>query len=44
NDNLKVTKQLGLPKTAISYFNKYIKTDKQIKLTRNTPWTGATAS
>jgi len=41
NDVFKVTKQLGLPKTAISYFNNYIKTDGQIKLTRN-QWSSAT--
>ena len=38
---INVAKQLGLPKTAISYFNNYIKTDRQIKLTRN-QWTDAT--
>ena len=35
NNDLKVAKQLGLPKTAISYFNRYIKTDGQIKISRN---------
>jgi hypothetical protein len=39
-DTLIVTKQLGLPTTAISYFNRYIKSDNQTKLTRN-PWTGS---
>ena len=41
DDDLKIAKQLGLPKTAISYFNRYIKTDAQVKLTRN-QWTLAT--
>ncbi|MFC1789478.1 hypothetical protein ACFLYY_00700 [Patescibacteria group bacterium] len=40
-NNLNVVKQLGLPKTAISYFNNYINTDRQIKYTRNL-WSGAT--
>jgi len=39
--NLKVAKGLGLPKTAISYFNRYIKGDNQIKLTRHL-WDNAT--
>ncbi|MHA2069449.1 MAG: hypothetical protein ACXABY_34235, partial [Candidatus Thorarchaeota archaeon] len=36
--SLLITKGLGLPQTAISYFNRYIKTDAQTKLTR-TAWT-----
>ena len=41
NDNLKIAKQLSLPKTAIGHFNNYIKTDRQTKMTRN-QWTSAT--
>ncbi|MDD5145368.1 MAG: hypothetical protein PHF44_00745 [Candidatus Pacebacteria bacterium] len=37
NAYLRIAKGLGLPQTAISYFNNYLKTDNQIKLTR-TQW------